>query len=79
MIITTTVENKRYTLDKFEYNLISEAIYVQFKIEILDGEDILKTYYYGYNISPEMVTVVLTFLQQNFQTPMVNKLVELNA
>lgn len=81
MVLTTTIENKRYTLEKFEYNLISgsDSIYVQFKIEILDGEDVLKTYHFGYQISSEMKDVVLTYLEANFKEPMVDRLVELNA
>lgn len=82
MMLTTTIENKRYTLEKFHMNYLDDqpaSIYVQFIIEVLDGETVLYKYPYGYNISQEMVGVVLYYLQQNFQEPMVNKLLELNA
>jgi phage protein U len=81
MILTRTIDNKKYTLERFHYDLISGtgSIYVQFVIENMENGESVTKRYYGHNLSQEMVVAVLIALDEHFGQIMVDNLIELNA
>jgi len=79
-MITRTINDKKYTLDKIAYDVIdsSESLYLQFKIE-QDVEFGVRTYYYGLNFNSEELALMMGLLEGNFADYVVNKLIESNA
>lgn len=79
-MITRTINDKKYTLEKIAYDYIgeNESLYLQFKIE-QDVEFGVRTYYYGMNFNTEELALMMELLEGNFADYVVDKLIQSNA
>lgn len=80
MALTQTIGSKKYTLEKIEYNVVgeTESLYLQFKIE-QDIEFGVRTYYYGFNATPESLNAMMEQLGQGFAGIVIQRLLDENA
>lgn len=79
-MITRTIDTKKYTLEKIDYDLVggNESLYLQFKIE-QDVEFGVRTYYYGMTVTPENTQAFLGILGGAFTDAVIERLINENA
>jgi len=79
-MITRTINDKKYTLEKIAYDVAdgNESLYLQFKIE-QDVEFGVRTYYYGFTVSPEGLAGAIALLNGSFADAVVDRLIQENA